>query len=352
MIARFHFLLLVIAVAGISPAADDEANEKLGQWSKPPAEGRPWKHAGTGLSFPQMIGGCRLAGEFRYKEGGGAFIRYENLGDRARADLFFFPHPAKPATEQDARDVINRELDAVVANIQEGTRAGRYKDLILDEPGDGEIPLWPSGSAPLSARSLLVTRVAVTNKGVEEARLKQWIGVTLCNGSVITIRYTHPTDTGDAGEQALKAFAGAIFQIIKDPGLRADMKRLVGAYLADPFSKEAGQAAAAVLAYLKQTPFVFAPVPAEPITSWLDHFKKISPGAESHLLRAFVLGSAQAAMNEMDSPTCLTAGAKQFLLVYQELVKRQPELRHPPVEELAAAADKGQAAAFLMQRAK
>lgn len=348
---RSFFVALTVSAAGIAAADKDDENAQ-GTWSKPAADGKAWKHAGTGLAFPQLIGSYRLAGEFRYHTGGGVFIRYESTEDRARADIFFFPHPVKPASVQDARAIINTELDAVISNFQAMANQGRYKNVVLDQPADGEIPLWPDGSAPLTVRSLVATKVADTSEGRKEAQVKQWTGVTLFGGHVITIRYMHPTDTGQRGETALQNFAGAIFQVIKDPALRAEMRQMIAAYLADPLSPRGEQAASVVLAYIQKTPFVPAPIPPQPLTSWIAHFKQQSPGSEAHLLRAFVMGSAQAGLNESDPDTCLTAGAKQFLLVYDELIKQNPALKLAQVDELAAAVNKGDAAAYLKNKSR
>lgn len=343
---------LLAAVAGPLCGATGGDDNSQGTWSKPPGDGKPWRHSGTGLSFPQLIGTYRLAGEFRFKESGGTFIRYESTEDRARADIFFFPHPVRPASLQDARAVINTELDAVISNFQALANQGRYKNVVLDQPADGEIPLWPEGSAPLTVRSLVATKVADTPEGRKEAQIKQWTGVTLFGGHLITIRYVHPTDTGQKGETALQNFAGAVFQIIKDPALRAQMKQMIEVYLADPLAPQGEQAAAVVLAYVQKTPFVSAPVPPEPLTTWMEHFRQQSPGSETHLLRAFVIGSAQAGLNESDPDTCLAAGAKQFLLVYHELSRRNPALKFAAVDELAAAVEKGQAAAYLKDKSR
>ncbi len=324
-----------------------EPDEKQGAWSKPSADGKPWRHSGSGLAFPQTPGTYRLVGEFRYKEGGGVFIRYESLEERARADVFIFPHPAKLATEADMRAVINRELDSVIGQFQMRANAGRYKNVVIDEPADGAIPLWPDGVAPLTVRSLVATKMADTKEGPQEARIKQWTGVTLFNNHLITIRYTHPTDGGDKSEAALKEFVGVIFQVIKDPPLRAQVREMIAAYLADPFGEQSVQAAAAVLAYVQKTPFINAPVPTQPLVGWLEHFKEVAPSSETHLLRAFAMGSAQAALNDADPETALVAGAKQFLLVYREMLKQSPQLKYPEIEELDAAVQKGQGAAWL-----
>ena len=76
--------------------------------------------------------------------------------------------------------------------------------------------------------------------------LKQWVGITYFENHLITIRQMRPDSTGDAGEEGFKNFGGMIFQIIKDPALRADISRMIDLYLADPFSEDSVQATGAV----------------------------------------------------------------------------------------------------------
>ncbi|MBX7208365.1 MAG: hypothetical protein K1X78_08655 [Verrucomicrobiaceae bacterium] len=347
----FLHLLGLLLVCGAAHAIDDDPDAAQGDWEKPPANGKPWKHSGTGLAFPQFLGSFRMAGEFRFKEGGGRFIRYESTEERARADIFFFPHTTSELSLENTKAAINNELEAVIAQFQERANKGRYKNVIIDGPADGEIPLWPTGSLPLSVRSLVATKLADTKEGPKEAQIKQWTGVTMLKGHLITIRYMHPTATGEQGEAALKGFAGMVFQVIKDPQLRAQVRELVQVYLADPLSAEGNQAATAVLAYIQKTPFVNVPIPVEALAPWLDVFKSNAPGSELQLLRAFALGSARAGLDEADAAACLTAGAKQFLLIYDRFIRENPLLKVPGVDELKSAVEHNDVAAFLKRRA-
>lgn len=342
---------LLLTIHGGVFAADPGDESTQGTFEKPPADGKPWKHAGTGLSFPQHFGSYRMAAEFRFKEGGGVFIRYESIDDRARADIFFFPHTKSQLSAEDTKAAINNELESAVAQFQKMANEGRYKNVVVDQPSDGQIPLWPEGSLPLSVRSLVATKIADTLEGKKEAQIKQWIGVTMLKGHLITIRYMHPTATGEQGEAALKGFAGTVFQIIKDPQLRAQIKDLVQVYFADPLSAEGNQAATVVLAYIQKTPFVGVPIPVESLAPWLEHFKRNAPGSELQLLRGFALGSARAGLDDKDPDACLTAGAKQFLEIYNLFIRDVPLLKIRDVEDLKAAVEHNDVPAFLKRRA-
>ena len=122
-------------------------------------------------------------------------------------------------------------------------------------------------------------------------------------------------------------------------------------YMADPFSEDSLQATGAVLAYLKNTPFYPINIPEYPVSDWLEQCKKAAPGTEEHLLSAFMLGSAKAALAGGDSAACLKAGAKQFATIYRQLVAKNPPIKLPEIEDFATAAEQGQGGEWLTEHA-
>ena len=106
-----------------------------------------------------------------------------------------------------------------------------------------------------------------------------------------------------------------------------------------------------MLAFIQNTPFVNVPIPVEVLAPWLDFFKKNAPGSEVQLLRAFALGSAMAGLDDKDPETCLTAGARQFLLIYDQFIRENPLLKLADVNELKSAVDHGDVPGFFKRRA-
>lgn len=324
--------------------------EPDGEWQRPPADGKPWKHPGTGLSFPQLLDGYKLVGEFTY-ENGGQFVRYENLGQRARADIFLF-HTSEPLNkEEDLHRVILKEMDSVTADLQEMSNQGRYKNIQIGDLSGGYIPLWKQPRLPMATRVVTSTRIGNSKEGVKEAIVKQWVGITVVNGYIFTVRHMRPADGGQPGEDDMKTFANAVLQLIKDPALRAEVIKLVDAYLLDPFSTNSEEAAGAVLAYLKQAPALPIHIPEEPISAWMERCKVVAPGTEDHLLRAFMLGSAKAAFEDKGTDACIDAGSRQFARVYRHLIQQSPAIALPEIEQFVVAAEKDQGSAWLKQNA-
>lgn len=343
-------LLICCALAAAWPAPGQApAGEPAGRWQAPSPDGRPWKHAGTGLIFPQFLGDYRLAGEFAY-ETGGVFLRYENVEERARADIFLFPTGAALPSLEDQQRRILTEMDGVVSDMEAMVRNGRYKNLDTGELVGGELELWQKQSLPIATRQLTATRLGVAKEGTVEAIVKLWVGITLVDNHVLTIRHMRPADAGESGETSMKGFVGLVFQIIKDPSLRGHLQELIAAYLKNPLAEDGAQAAAAVLAYLNQAPYYPINIPEDPVAGWLAHAEKQAPGTQDHLLRAFMLGSAKAAFAESDALACLDAGARQFALVYRELARQFPAITLPEADSFVAAAEKGLGAEWLKDR--
>lgn len=342
MKCAFFFLLFVVVLSSY-------AAEPAGEWKAPARDGRPWQHAGTGLSFPQQLGGYRLAGEFTYTSGG-CFIRYENLEEQARADIFFFPVKKPVTVMEEKQRLILQELDGVVADMRGMAKMGKYKNLEISDVAASGIDLWMKEDLPMAIRTINATRIGKSSEGVAEVLIKQWVAVTFLEDHLLTIRQMRPASTGDGGLEGLKNFGSMVIQVIKDPPLRADISRMIDLYMAAPFSEDSIQAQGAVLAYLKNTPFYPISIPEYPVSDWLEHCKKLAPGTQDHLLAAFMLGSAKAAFNEGDAATCMNAGAKQFAIIYRQLVAKHPDIKLAEIEAFAVDAEKGHGGDWLMAR--
>lgn len=338
--AKKYFLSLILVLGGLHSSLP--ATEPGGQWTGPNAQGRPWKHEPTKLSFPAFLGNYRFAGHFEYKDGG-VLLRYENLEEQGRMDIFLFKVGVPVPTLEDKHRRILTEMDTVVTDMESMVKQGRYKNVNLGESIGGELELWQKQSIPIATRVITATRMGAGDQGSEEAVVRQWLGITVLDDYLITLRHMRPASTGDAGEESMKRLIGLVFQVIKDPALRGHIQELVNDYLKDPFSEYGEQASAAVMAYLRQTPYFPINIPEDPVAGWLEHFKAIAPGTEDQLLRAFMLGSAKAAFADGDAKTCLNEGARQFAKIYRQLVTQHPQITRPQVEEFVAAAEAGKA---------
>ena len=64
------------------------------------------------------------------------------------------------------------------------------------------------------------------------------------------------------------------------------------------------------------------------------------------------MGSAQLGIDEKPTEECLNAGSKQFLYIYGQLLLTHPQISLTGVAELSEAVKAGDAAGYLMRKAK
>lgn len=336
---RKYLLAPLLCLWSLAAPLLTTAAEPEGEWLPPALDGSGWKHDGTKLAFPGQLGGYRFAGHFNYKDGG-TLLRYENLEEQARLDLFLFKLAAPLTSQEDKHRRILTEMDTLARDMQAMAKEGRYKNLVIGDPTGTELELWQKQALPMASRTINAVRLGSSDKGADEAEVRQWVGITVMDEYLLTIRHMRPAATGDAGEQGMKQVVGLVFQVLKDPSLRSHIHQFVKEYLANPFSPEADQAAAAVMAYLNNTPYFPISIPESPISGWLEHCGKVAPGTQDHLLKAFLLGSADKALEGGNAAQCLNSGSKQFATVYRQLVKNHPDISRPDLESFVAASEK------------
>lgn len=347
-----RFVLALPASLGLVLPCLAAGEDPAGTWSPPPADGRPWKHEGTGLAFPQVIGTHRLAGEFRFDGTRDVFVRYESEEERSRSDIFIFPHPSPPTDRKGIEEAVIIELESVVRDFEGMVSEGRYRNLQIGPLDGGDLDLWKEDPAPFATRMLTATRILQTKEGQKEVPMVQWVGATLYKGHRITIRHTRTAAAGEAGQKAMQTFVGSIFQVIKDPSLRPHVRSLADAYVSDPFGKAGADASMVVLAYLDQTPWFPVMIPEALLTRWKDHCEKTAPGTEAHLLRAYMMGATKAALDGGDAEACLKGGANQLAAVLAKMRDRWPQAISPEMQNFAAAHARGEASAWIKARAK
>jgi len=347
----FFALLAIVLISGsaVAQLAPLLPQSDQGTWQAPPSGGRAWRHAATGLTFPNELDTYLLKGILDYKDDDGFLLRFDSPEERARADIFIFKHDGASATPTDREAAIAQEMAHVRDNLRQMELDGDYKEVHQDEVLKGKIPLWKTDPAPILVHTLSATKILKGVDGAAEGPVKIWIGVTFYEGYLVTLRHVRPADTGEGGEVGMKQLVERFFQTVRDPALRVEMEPMLKEYFADPFSEAGEQAATVLLGYLKETALPIS-MPAPPITSWAEAAEKSVPGTGTQLLRAFVLGSAKAAFEDKDAADCLNAATVQFVHIYREIKKRFPGLQTPEIEELSKAVDDGKGGVWLMQK--
>jgi len=200
------------------------------------------------------------------------------------------------------------------------------------------------------ARQVAATRIDQEDQKTVKTPLKIWIGSTFIDDRLITLRHLRPAATADKGSEAMKRFVDAIFQLLRDPGLRREILPALDAYMADPLSDIGHQSAELVLAYLDKSPMVYVLRPAPPLTDWAQAVEKIAPGSGSQLLRAFVLGGTRAVLSDQTADAALTLACQQTVRVYLHIIEKFAALRHPGLDELAHQVERGESAVWMRKQ--
>ncbi|MCP5556226.1 MAG: hypothetical protein H7A55_00610 [Verrucomicrobiaceae bacterium] len=349
---RLHFALSafsLVVVAAFSQQAPLLPVSDQGTWKAPPSGGRAWRQVETGLMFPNQLETFQLKGVLDYKDEDGHLLRYDSAAERARADIFIFKHDGASTTELDRKNAIAQEMAHVRENLSQMELSGDYKNVVQEEELTGDIPLWKKDPVPILVKTISATKILKGVDGATEGAVKIWTGVTFFEGYLVTLRHTRPADTGQGGEVAMKEFVQRFFQIIRDPSLRVEMEPMLAEYFQSPLSPAGDEAATVLLGYLKETALPIS-MPAPPITTWAEAAEKVVPGTGTHLLRAFVLGSAKAALDDKEATACLDAATVQFVKIYREIKQTYPGLQTPEIEELGKAVDKGEGGAWLLKK--
>lgn len=323
-----------------------------GEWSPPPDQGGSVLHEPTGLAFPPKIADYELVGIFDYSTEEGMFVRYTSQQARSRADVFLFPTAEKSMPLEAKQRAIMSEIDAVILKLGDMAKAGQYKDIEVGELKVGEIQLWQADALPLGSREVTATRIGQLENGVKEAEIVQWIGSTVYNDCILTIRHIRPAVTGDAGKASLDAFVTGVVQVIRDPSVRREVRDRLKAYAADPLGPSAVEHTLMTLAYLNESQTIKTLVPAPPLTTWLEACEKALPGSGDLLEHAFVMGNARRILEEPAASLDdrLESACAQLIDVYQLLKQKNGAIQQPKLEELAAEVGVKRAAGWLKRQ--
>ena len=332
---------------GAQTADKAEKSETGGKWNPPPVNQPAWTHAATALRFPVSFTDYAMQGVMDFEgKPGDHLVRYENAALQARGDVFVQKKEPAPKDNEAVLAAIHETLIQAVDDLVGMAEAGRYDELKDEGSLEGKIDLWKSDPIPLLVQKLAATRIEKKDDKEVKVPLKIWYGSTVFQGHVILIRHMRAAESGDKGEADMKAFVESMTRILKDPSLREEVRPAMETYVKNPLTKEGQEAAKIVLGYLDNSPMVPVLVPQPPLTTWADEMEKIVPNSGSQMLRAYVVSGALAALDDKDSRSCLTLACQQVVRVYLEIQRLKPTVRHPGLEDMARAVERGEVAGW------
>jgi len=335
-----------------APAAAPETSAENpigGVWLPPPANSPSWLSTATQLRFPKRLSDYEMVGIFRFTgTESNVIIRYHSPAMRARADIFLVRSDTPAETTEQSRELANQTLIQVIDNLFTQVEQGTYEDIEEDGSLEGKIELWNQPAAALLVQRFKATRVDSPQQGEpRRTPVKLWLGATTYQGHDITIRHIRPQETEEKGEQDMKQLIETIVAIIKDPALREELRPSFETYMRTPLTKEGQEAAELILKYLDNSPVTPVLIPTPPITTWTDEMEQAIPNSGAQLLRAYVISSATAAIEQKTEAESLNLAAQQFVRIYLELQRLNPKIQHSGIEQLVRMVERGEAASWL-----
>jgi len=315
---------------------------KAGTMEKPPLDRAAWECPATKLRFPLTLShsSYQLTGILRLADtGNDVMLYYDNAQDKARAEILIVRADPVPTDAKSTLNSIEDFLATAVQKMQDGLE--EVRDLGRFE---GDIPQWKKDAVVLRAHELgAMIHVEQDGKKVRRA-VRVWFGTFFLSDYLITIR--HQSDE-EKVEEKRKRFLDDFFRLVRDLPLREEVQPALEAYIADPLSEAGGRAATVVLTYLQNSPNVATLRPSPPVTRWAEEVEAKQPGAGTHLLRAFVLGGAKAALQQQTFDQTLAVASAQMLRVYVTMRTSEPGIEHPGLEDLLRATERGEVVTWL-----
>lgn len=348
MKTRHAWMLLLLAA---QLRADSVPARHPGKTFGPPKPNHPWQHAETGLRFPHEVGGMLSEARFEYEDKElGTMLRYVSDKERIRADIFIYPCKAPHTTAKEMMQAATDEAGNVLGEILAAQKQGAYSDVKEGEATYKEIDLLPEGAGKscLLALPLTLTIHEADVAGQADTQVRSLATLSVYQGHFVKIRCTSPAEQDKKLKPMIEEFVKQVQWCLLEPGLREVMRGEIRAYRADPLSARAREAAGSVVAFAEKTPmFSFKVSPA--LLRLAEEAKPAFSEAETDVLRAFIVGAVAAGIQEPppEEPDFEQAGAAEVAKLHELMKQQKPALKNGLMEELARAAAKGEARAWL-----
>lgn len=351
------FAAIVMVAATTTPLPSRGADE---------ADAGPIRESRSGFWIPARLGALeRWEIETFEDPEDGASVRFIDDRFGTRADLYIYGRGIKPEEESPGGEQAAEELARSLAamrilenrHVYENVRfidphaatrdLGHRVQMIHFAASTYDLPEPPGSPTEEHGDADTTTRTALRS-------FRSLTAVTVYRDHFIRLRYTEPSGlrvpNGDTGaEQVL----GALFRMVAEHELRADVLDRLAAYRRDPLSSEGREAAAFLTTYAEHSDLVQIALD-DRVLAWtggLDETREPTASGETdggdaatpttrpseasrELLTAFIIGNAGFQAEHEQFADAPVAGLRQVLATYRHLRERNPELHIPELESL------------------
>jgi hypothetical protein len=323
--------------------------EAAGAMLKLPEDGSPFHHGGSGVSYPQSLGDFRMLSLFRDKQkASGVCMTYGHPKLDIKGDIVIYPCPTELKSVTDITPVVRKEHQKLLAEIQTPMQKAGYGEKERSPLAEQNISLWDALGIVMTHQTLVLTPVDAKNTQLPGLNL--WIGLLLYQDYYLQISVLLPADQVAKLGPVSSELITDILQCVREPALKPKMRTLCANFVKAPFTDASRLGADTLLDVSTKSNTFKVPLPGDAMTAALNEIASRSKDASIDLLRAFVVGSAEAALDNRSVDDCLAQGARYLGASRDRMRDHDINVSSAFFDELDAAVDKGTAAAFLMSR--
>ena len=341
--------ILALSGLGSSLHAAESVSSSKGAWVNLPKDGTPWKHPGTDLIFPQVMGDFSLNGGFLDKlPDAGVAITYTHPKLPLKADVVISPCREQLVKIPDVMKVARDNLEKLAADLLALSKAQGYTEAQRSPIDEQRLPLWETSDIPFVSQTVELTPASPA--GGKVSALNQWLAVLIYKDHFVQINVIMPSAIIKSNKADADQLITSILQCIRYPTLKPQMLEVCRTYAAVPLTDDGRKAADALLVFSKESPVFEIIFPGEALTPFLDEVSKKSQATSLDFLRAFAVGSGVVTLQNGTADDSLEEGARMMIVLRDMLKEKSTPVESTFLDDLAKASGEKKAAEFLRQR--
>ena len=343
MVRLLAFVFLLPSLCCL--AAEKKSPGAPGDFPKP-KDGKPWEHKESGIRLPQQLGHMTMSSGYRYETPElGVSLRYEDPESRSRADIYVYPCKQSHGNDEESVKAASNEAAMALGEIKEMEKRGKYKKVEIGEGESWRVPCSPTEKTVFVEVPVSYEINEDEGTGTAATAVRSRLGVAIVGGYFLKVRYTYPADQKDEGATASVEWLEKTRLMVSEPYLRAMTEVSLKKYHKDPLSDEGAAAAATVVTYAEESPFVSMHIPGE-IAEWGEACSTQNADSTLHLLRGFIAGGVEASLQGKSGDEVTESAMTGVSQIYALLKKRHPELKCDELEKLVEAVEAKKGAEF------
>ncbi|MCC5842927.1 MAG: hypothetical protein JJU05_01620 [Verrucomicrobia bacterium] len=298
------------------------------------SEERVFIHEETGIILPRTLGAFTMgtAHVFDEKELG-VVVPYNSDGASVSVYIYTGGIPEDPENASPRKKVID-ELVRSLGELRALEEMGIYERVTFADSGRmrGNENLFPFMYMPLTFDQV---KDAGTGESINRRRRVSMIGVGLCKGHFVKVRYSFRRDEHQEEQEKRKEdFLNRFLTVVHEVFLRVHVEEYLETYMKMPLSEEGREALGAIVTYAERSELILVRIHSG-VTPW---FAIEDYPYSRELLGAYIAGQVYQQLRTNTFESDEDAGMKQVLEIYKLLREIDEKAYCEPLEKLLDAA--------------